>query len=165
MSFAEHARSLVSYNEWANEKLLDAAQKCSEEQFAGLCDQFAHMVGTQLFWLGLWRGGTWVTVEPELKRRLAPVRTSSQMWAAYAESHDDLRAFVMELDDADWHRAKAWWVPSTTETLPLGDTITQVVNHGTQHRAELGVLVSGFGHSPGDLDYLDFALEMHGARA
>lgn len=44
-------------------------------------------------------------------------------------------------------------------TLPLGHTMLQVVNHGTQHRSEVALLLTELGHSPGDLDLHVFVLE------
>jgi uncharacterized damage-inducible protein DinB len=162
MSFAEHARSLVSYNEWANEKVLDAAQRCSEPEFAEVHVTFAHVLGTQLFWRSLWAGRPIQGVEEQIFRELAGVKTAQQMWEKYAMSHDDLRSFAMGVEDVDWHRAKQWWVPYTDASLPLGDTILQVVLHGMQHRAEIATIISRQGHSPGELDLLNFKFEMLG---
>lgn len=41
-------------------------------------------------------------------------------------------------------------------TLALGESITQLFFHGVQHRSEIAVTLSNWGHSPGDLDYLVF---------
>lgn len=162
MSFADHARALVSYNEWANERVLDATRASSPEEFRAVRDRFAHMLGTLIFWHGLWRGQPIDAIDGEAKRRASIPDSPQSMWSAYAQAHDDLRGFVMKLDEADWHRSKKWWLPVSEAELPLGDTIVQVVNHSTQHRSEIAVIISTQGHSPGKLDYIDFAIEMHG---
>ena len=40
--------------------------------------------------------------------------------------------------------------------------LVHVVNHGTQHRAEAAVLLTGEGRSPGELDMIDYAEELAG---
>ena len=39
---------------------------------------------------------------------------------------------------------------------PLWQILLHVINHGTQSRSEAAVLLTQFGHSPGDLDYMIF---------
>ena len=38
----------------------------------------------------------------------------------------------------------------------LWHCLVHVVNHGTQHRSECAALLTGFGHSPGDMDFTLF---------
>jgi uncharacterized damage-inducible protein DinB len=34
-----------------------------------------------------------------------------------------------------------------------------VANHGTLHRSEVAAMLTSYGHSPGDLDFLFYALQ------
>ena len=158
MALADHARSLIGFHQWANEKILDAASGLSDDDLSrnlpattmSIGDVFAHMLGTMIFWHANWTGAPY---------RQPDVSTRDRLLAEYAASHADLRAFAARLTDADWARSEPWWKRLTgrPDELPLGDTIVQVVNHGTQHRSEIAVMLTEVGRSPGDLDYLNYA--------
>jgi uncharacterized damage-inducible protein DinB len=129
--------------------VLDAASTLTPEQFARVSDTFAHLLGTQLFWYSNWTGGEFD--EEGIPSAYADLR------AAYGANHADLRAFFAQLTDDGWHRADQWWLRWGIDArLPLGETLFQVVNHSTQHRSEIAVVISEMGASPGDLDYLVF---------
>jgi len=72
--------------------------------------------------------------------------------------------------DAEWVAVDAW-LPSLDDGFLAyvheGEAIWQmlahVVNHGTQHRSEAAALMTDAGHSPGDLDMIDYVDELAAA--
>jgi len=156
MSYAAQLRSLVDYNRWANERILAAADGVSDEEFArkgedGLSIENAlrHAARTQIWWLGNWTGADAVDVE----------RSREGLRHAYADAQDRLEALVASTDDAGWERMVEFsFQPGSPLRLPLWQTVTQVMLHCIQHRAEAAVLLTRAGRSPGNLDYIIWLL-------
>ncbi len=44
-------------------------------------------------------------------------------------------------------------------SIPLWALNVHLVNHGTQHRSEVAMMLTDLGHSPGDLDMVFFLAE------
>ncbi len=157
-TLSDQSRLLIDFNIWADERILDAAAGLSDEQFGGLRGQLAHMLGTMVWWHGNWTGHP---LDDDVIRSTTTdaVTTFDSTRAAYARAHDDLRSFAAALDDDGWNRSERWWQRwGENGELSVGELIVQVVNHGTQHRSEIAVVLSLANCSPGDLDYLNFRL-------
>ena len=150
-TLVDHARSLMAYTIWADERILTAADGISDEQYAQARAQLSHMLGTQHWWYANWMGstgGAWV--EPKLE-------TMAEARAGYEASHEALRIYADVLTAEEWDRAEQWWLRWGFEgRMALGESITQLFYHGVQHRSEVAALLSIWGHSPGDVDYLTF---------
>jgi uncharacterized damage-inducible protein DinB len=150
-------RHLVAYNQWANERILTAIAGMSGEELARPVDAYIgnlaknlhHVRWATRLWLARWKG-------------IAPPAAGepSGSWAdAYAETHAELREFVESLTDAEADRVVHYKdTKGNPYQLPLGQLITHVVNHGTHHRAETGMLLERLGRSPGDMDYVYYCL-------
>ncbi len=78
-------------------------------------------------------------------------------------SIDELRARW----EAEWAAVDAW-MPTITDGLlayahegvPVWVMLVHVVNHSTQHRSEAAALLTAEGHSPGELDLINYAEEL-----
>jgi uncharacterized damage-inducible protein DinB len=139
---------MLAYNEWADDRIVDAAQGLAADKFGDVADTLAHALGTQCFWLANWTGAPFVDVTE---------KTFAELRAGYARSHKDLREFAEGLTDEAWNRAEAWWKRwGYDATATLGQTVFQVIYHGIQHRAEIAIILTDHGCSPGDMDYLNF---------
>jgi len=147
-TLAGQARLMIAYNEWADLRIITAAEGLDAAQFDGLRAQFEHMLGTQIWWHSLWIGGKFV--QPALPA-LSDVRP------AFERSHAQLRDYTASLTDEGWHREEQWWKQwGEDASMAMGETLFQVVEHGVQHRSEIAMVLTSHGRSPGDLDYLNF---------
>lgn len=158
MADSSQLRRLVAYNQWADERLLRAVEGLPAEEltrpreayFGTLAANLRHIVGAQRIWLARWRGEAPRYDEP----LAAPWRP------VYAETHAALGAYVGALSDAEAERVIRYTdLRGNARAIVLAQAITHVVNHGTAHRAETGLLLERLGHSPGDLDYSVFCFE------
>jgi uncharacterized damage-inducible protein DinB len=158
MADAAAFRKLVAYNQWADERILKAIDGFTADDLARPVDAYfgnlgkniKHILMAQRIWLARWKG------QPPLKMD-API---AEPWPdAYAATHAEFRAFVEPLADRDFDRVVKY-TNSRGEPfeVPLAVLVTHVVNHGTGHRAETGLLLERIGRSPGDLDFVYFYL-------
>jgi uncharacterized damage-inducible protein DinB len=158
MASAAQLRKLVAYNQWANEKILKAIDGMTPEELAQPVDAYMgsvarnlqHMLLATRVWLARWQGET----PPALTE---PV--TGPWREAYARTHAEFREFVEPLTDADADRVVEYKDSKGNPfAVPLDQLITHVVNHGTHHRAETGMLLERRGRSPGDMDYVYYCL-------
>jgi uncharacterized damage-inducible protein DinB len=156
-TLVDHARSLLAYTIWGDQRILAAADGIAADEWQQVQNQFEHMLGTQRFWYGNWTGSAFV--EPQL----ASVAAARD---AYGASHAALRSFASGLTQEEWDRAEPWWKQwGYDAVMPLGESIAQLFYHGAQHRSEVAILLSMWGHSPGDMDYLTYLAELRGLPA
>jgi uncharacterized damage-inducible protein DinB len=157
MSASSQVRRLVAYNRWANERILDTAAELEAPQLQhqlhpsmpALLPTLTHLLGTQMFWLRLWLGEAFE--QPSTPPDLGALR------AAFDANHDRLASFASTLTDEALAGRRKWWQQWGVDSeLDLSGTMLQVMHHSTQHRAEAAVILTALGHSPGDLDLLDY---------
>ena len=162
-------RAYYDYNEWANNRLLSVCEKLTPEQFSqsqgvswdSIETNLAHIVAAQVNWLSRWRTGRNSRATTELQdiAGLGPVRR------AFDESHADLREFIAGLSDERLAQPLGFTDSSgTAYESALWQLLLHVANHGTYHRGEVAMALSGLGNSPGDLDYRRFEVTRSGRR-
>jgi uncharacterized damage-inducible protein DinB len=158
MADAAQLRRLVAYNQWANERILGAIDGMTAEELGRPVDAYIgtleqnlrHILLATRIWLARWKA----TTPPTLKDPIAGP------WpAAYASTHAEFRDFVGALTDASADRVIDYKDSRGQPfQMALSQLIVHVVNHGTHHRAETGMLLERLGRSPGDMDYVYYCL-------
>jgi uncharacterized damage-inducible protein DinB len=151
---------LFRYNQWANAKIWNAAANVTQEQYlapasfphGGLRGTLVHLLSAEWIWRTRWEGSSPTAV---LKAEEFP--TLESLRVRWAQEDQRLMTFVEAISD---ERLNSTFDYRNTSGKPftkfLWHTMTHVVNHGTQHRAEAAALLTDLGHSPGDLDLLFF---------
>jgi len=165
MSWVEHARSLIAYNEWANQKVLEAAAGLIDEEFGRQVSgshgsvrmTLLHVVRVQVWWLSVLKGKPEVPSTPEghVPEWRIPLEEVSR-W--FERSHDDLKAYADALTPERLDAEVTAFNPRENREYhwPSWQLAIHLVNHGSHHRAEAGIMLASLGHSPGDLDYIYF---------
>ena len=156
---------LYKYNAWSNAQILDAASRVTQEQFiapapfphGGLRETLVHALFAEWVWRNRWEG-----TPPPFSFRLKPEEfpTFESLRARWADEELKLMTFVANLTDERLY-TKIKYI--STEGYPhervLWESMAHLVNHGTQHKTEAAAILTGIGHSPGDIDLIVYLNE------
>jgi uncharacterized damage-inducible protein DinB len=151
-------RFLFGFDRWATTKILDAAVGVDAATWSatnivderGLGGILVHHLGASQRWRHGLMGATGEAPRPEDEPLpdLASLRLAwEREWAGY---------------DAWFDAFDPAWLDQAEGGISLWQALAHVVNHGTQHRSEAAVLLTTAGHSPGDLDMIDYAESIAG---
>lgn len=154
---------LINYSDWANDRILDHAARLTPEQlrapsdlgWGSVCGTLVHLMDAEYAWRELLKEGVFVDeMQPESFPDVAAIRAH---WAGEREA---LWRYLASLDDADLVSVISYEADGEMRRRLLWQCLWHLVNHGTQHRAECGAQLTGFAHSPGDLDFSVYLVEV-----
>ena len=148
------------YTRWANQKVLDQALLLTEEKFLAtdldnvwpIRDTLVHIMAAQALWLDRWRGIEGSTLwDP---RQFPTVESIQGRW----ESIDaETEAFLANVTDEDLSADLTYrGGDGRAFTRPLWKQMLHQANHATYHRGEVAALLSRYGLSPGEIDFLRY---------
>ncbi len=149
---AKDIEVLFDYSYAATRIILNAAEHLTVEQWLAkppldgansLQHILVHMLDCEQGWRANLRAGR-RDASPELE--LADYPTVAALADAWRADEQVMRAWLSTLDD-DIVNGAAY------NALQLWQCLVHVVNHSTQHRSEAAMILTHFGHSPGDLDF------------
>lgn len=155
---------LFAYNTWATEKILSKLVHLTPEQytapapvpFRSLRGTLVHTVSAQ--WI--WRSRFQEQISPTGHLAEADYPDVAGLLALWQKERDALDAYLQTLSEPDLLQNVDYLnTRGVPASLRLNHILTHMVNHGTQHRSEAAMLLTEFGHSPGDLDYIYYVLD------
>jgi uncharacterized damage-inducible protein DinB len=156
--------TIYEYNYWANRRIMTAAEGVSQEQFlapadfpyGGLRGTLVHILDAEYGWLLFLKNNDWSA--PDLKAEDFP--TLASIGTRWTAEEKGMRAYLATLRDADLEAHLQYTIPSGVKRDRIRwHALLHIVNHGTQHRSEAAALLTGFQHSPGDVDFTVFLNE------
>jgi uncharacterized damage-inducible protein DinB len=151
---------LYQYNQWANAKILDTAARVTQEQFTapasfphgGLRSTLVHALVAEWIWRQRWKG-----TSPVDRFRPEDFPTFASLQTRWRDEEKQLMDFVTNVTDESLNSTFSYTnTAGQPFTRILWQAMAHVVNHGTQHRSEAAAMLTGFGHSPGDIDLIYF---------
>jgi uncharacterized damage-inducible protein DinB len=152
--------TLYEYNTWANERVLAVTTRLSDELYnaptqmshGSLHGILVHTLTAEWIWLKRCQGES-----PASLFRAEEFPNLEYLRQRWQKEEQAMRTFLAGLSDQDLEQVIHY---HTTSGTPLEQILWQilvhVVNHGTQHRSEAAVLLTDYGYSPGDLDFITF---------
>lgn len=158
----EDILDLLSYNRWANERVLTQLELLSAEQLTAVANHdhgsawqtLLHLVDVEWSWRLMAQRLPAVTVLWEVED-LADLARVKAFWL---NEQQTLLTYVQAIDEAQLNTMVEFGTPQgwPPRQAKLWQILAHVVNHSTQHRTELARYLTDCGHSPGDLSLLQF---------
>ncbi|MGL4651202.1 MAG: DinB family protein, partial [Caldilineaceae bacterium] len=157
--------SLFDYSEWATRRILDAAAQLSHEQWiAPSTLTFGSLRGTLVHAYGadwIWRRRCEDRVSPPDLPAESLFPTFAILRTEWEAEQAAMRAFVDGLSDAVIEGEMLYTTTNGTPMrAPMWQVLLHLVNHGTQHRAEVAQVLTELGYSPGDVDLIVYVRQL-----
>lgn len=148
-------QTLIAYAFWADEEILSACERVSSADFTrqanpdpgwhNLRGTLVHLLDTVYGWRAALQripdtGVIRETDYPDVASLRARWQAERSEWFAYVAALDDDALNAVWREDGEIRRAR--W-----------QTILHVINDGTYHRSEAAAMLTGYGQSPGELDF------------
>lgn len=162
---------LLTFNDWAREKLLAAAAPLSDAQLdrtfemgeGSLRATLAHLWFAEQIWLDRWLGGN----RPQLAKA-DPAISIAELHERFRRTGAERAAFLTAKSDRDLDAPISFTnMRNETYTFSLRDLLLHVCNHGSHHRAQAVNMLRHVGAEapkPG-VDYIFMKVEQQAAGA
>ena len=154
----DYLLTLVAYNAWADNRILDTARKASPDQLheeAGLSHgsifySLRHTLDVE--WS--WRLACIDQPANQTLWEIVPLQDLDSIVEYWGMEHERLASFLQGLAPEELDRliSPSWM----DHVYTIRHVILHIVNHGTAHRDAIGWALTRLGYSPGELDFLDY---------
>ena len=161
--FVTHFRSLLRFHFWARDRLVVGVQQLGAAQYTAaatggwgsVAATLAHLAGAERIWLDRIHGSSASALLDE--RDLATL-AAVQSYDQDTEQH--WQRYLATLTEAELARGVAYTTTTGTPFVTsVADIITHVVNHATEHRAQIAMLLTAADIAHPGMDVILFVRE------
>ncbi len=160
-------RDYIAYTDWARDRLLSAAAGLSVEQLDRPFDMGMESIRKTLVHLGdadKWWMDNWVGGDGRVFPKPSESTPIDELRGRCREISEQRNRFLASLSDQDLNRAvSAQPEPGQHLSFPLGQTMLEVCNHGTHHRAHAINMLRQAGVTTPPTDYIAMRREQTSA--
>lgn len=157
-------RLLLDYNYWARDRLLDAVQSLTPEQFTrdlgnsfkSVRDTLAHIYLAEWVWYSRWQGESPTAMPPT-----DPFTDLAALRRAWSEHEAKMSRFLESLDERGVGRVFEYrMMNGQPGASPFWQMLQHVVNHGSYHRGQVTTMLRQLGVAPAkSMDLIAFYRE------
>ncbi len=168
----DEIKLLCDYNDWADGRMLAACAKVSAEQYAART-AYAHggLRATMVHILdNIWQQR--ITLQGYYREPLADEAaydatelhedafpTFAMLQERWLIEQQEMRAYLDTLTEETLNGTIRYVIPGALRERVVWHVLLDLVLHATQHRSEAAALLTAYGHSPGDFDFIMFMNE------
>jgi uncharacterized damage-inducible protein DinB len=156
--------SLYQYNAWANARILNVTAQVTPEQFlapatyshGGLRGTLVHILFAEWIWRNRWEG-----ISPTKGFAPEDFPTFEALRSRWKTEEKVLMAFVEKVNEQKLESVVHYSrTGGEARENILWQLMLHLVNHGTQHRSEVAIMLTDLGRSPGDIDFITYLREI-----
>jgi len=145
-------QSLIDYNYWARDRLLDAVGQLTPEQFTrdmgnsfgSVRDMLAHLHAAEWVWYSRWQGTSPTALLPADR-----FPDLASVTAGWRELETQIRAYFAGIDDRGLERVFEYKsVTGVPGSSVLWQMLQHVVNHASYHRGQVTTMLRQLGVTP-----------------
>ncbi|HYK97433.1 MAG TPA: DinB family protein [Candidatus Acidoferrales bacterium] len=154
---------LYGFNYWADRHLLKVASELTPEQWTAPSDitdrdlraTLVHTLDVEWSWRLRLQKRPKEEWGPSVELKPGDYPDVASLAAHWARDEREMRAWLAKLDDAAL--AAAWSDEREKAGFPLWYFLVHIVTHSQQQRSDAAILLTRAGHSPGNIEFLDYA--------
>jgi len=160
---------LYDYQRESNARVLDIVDELSESELQStivegqpsISDTLLHMISIVQINVAWWSNrlsgeDAYLLEYPVSEYPVSEYRNSENLRELWVRTDAEIAKFIDSLkSNNDLERMYTRVTPDgETRNRVLWEMMLHVINHGTQHRSEVAMMLTKLGHSPGDMEIL-----------